>query len=536
VGSSVPRLRVGLWWGLCLAANPFSRQVDGYRVGMELSHPLQKVFTGMGSEDSQKSIPRRQIARLIGSSILPMVVLSEEDIVVFVNEAFEKLVGLDGDRLIGLDCSFLGRSSAQQTPRESLSDPDAIDAVSMRVAPPTTWSKQNLWAASDTVPDSLRLFVPLDSVANDSLSSDKGCVLVLFVPESKSNLLRRHSETSSLVDPLLQRWFRTKGDEPWYLAGGSLKSKLLRTQIAIAKQSSGSVAIIGIAGRCRDELVVSIHRARVAASANYQPSSMVTIDCRLMDNSLLDSMFEVIEETVKSHGTKAALLLSGLDLLPKELLTSLDRFLAEQPKLQLYVTLADHSFPAKDPMGARLWLRLSSLTIPLPSVRERLEDLEALIVAWFQDWQWRQSTGLRDSSKRQVTQMPMSQEFKDALFAFPWYGDLDELSATLEHAMRAADGQELSFDHLPVSVRTAASFVEKHQTMEPIDLDSVLESIERKLILEAIERCKGNRSAASKLLNISRARMIRRLQQWGIAPAAQDSTEDPDSPMFEEIE
>jgi DNA-binding NtrC family response regulator len=132
--------------------------------------------------------------------------------------------------------------------------------------------------------------------------------------------------------------------------------------------------------------------------------------------------------------------------------------------------------------------------------------------------------------------MPMTQDFKDAMFAFPWYGDLDELSTTLEHAMKAAGGQELSFDHLPVSVRTAASFIEKHQTIEPVDLDSVLESIERKLILEAIERCKGNRSAASKLLNISRARMIRRLQQWGIAPAAQDSTEDPDSPLFEEIE
>jgi DNA-binding NtrC family response regulator len=165
-----------------------------------------------------------------------------------------------------------------------------------------------------------------------------------------------------------------------------------------------------------------------------------------------------------------------------------------------------------------------------------LEDLEALMVAWFQDWQWRQSTGLRDSSKRQVTQMPMTQEFKDAMFAFPWYGDLDELSATLQHAIRAADGQELSFDQLPVSVRTATSYIEKNQTIEPIDLDAVLESIERKLILEAIEHCKGNRSAASKLLNISRARMIRRLQQWGIAPAVQDSTEDPDLPMFEEID
>lgn len=490
----------------------------------------------MGSEDIQKPVPRRQIARLIGSSVLPMVVLSEEDIVVFVNEAFEKLVGFEGDRLIGLDCSFLGRSTTQQNPAASMGDADAIDSVSVRIAPPTIWSKQNLWVASDTEPESLRLFVPLDSVANDSLSSDKGCVLVLFVPESKSNLFRRHSETSSLVDPLLQRWFSTKGDEPWYLAGGSLKSKLLRTQIAIAKQTSGSVAILGIAGSCRDELVVSIHRARLASTATYQPSSMVTIDCRLMDNSLLDSMFEVIEETVKSHGNKAALLLSGLDLLPVELLTSLDRFLAEQPKLQLYATLADNSFSAKDPVGARLWLRLSSLTIPLPSVRERLEDLEVLMVAWFQDWQWRQSTGLRDSSMRQVTQMPMTQDFKDAMFAFPWYGDLDELSTTLEHAMKAAGGQELSFDHLPVSVRTAASFIEKHQTIEPVDLDSVLESIERKLILEAIERCKGNRSAASKLLNISRARMIRRLQQWGIAPAAQDSTEDPDSPLFEEIE
>ncbi|MFN9412561.1 MAG: PAS domain S-box protein, partial [Pirellula sp.] len=103
------------------------------------------MFSGMGSEDIQKPVPRRQIARLIGSSVLPMVVLSEEDIVVFVNEAFEKLVGFEGDRLIGLDCSFLGRSTTQQNPAASMGDADAIDSVSVRIAPPTIWSKQNLW-------------------------------------------------------------------------------------------------------------------------------------------------------------------------------------------------------------------------------------------------------------------------------------------------------------------------------------------------------------------------------------------------------
>lgn len=490
----------------------------------------------MGSEDSQRPVPRRQIARLIGSSVLPMVVLSEDDIVVFVNEAFEKLAGLDSDRLIGLDCSFLGRSSAQQIPTVSMGDSEVIDLVTTRVAPPTTWSKQNLWVASDTAPDTLRLFVPLDSVSGDSLSAEKGSVLVLFVPESKSSLLRRLSETPFLVDPLLQSWFNTTSDDSWYLAGGSLKSKLLRTQVSIAKQSSGSVTIVGAAGRCRDELAMTIHRARSVAVASYHPSSLVTIDCRLMDNQLLDSMFEVIEETAKSYGSKAALLLSGLDLLPKELLTSLDRFLADQPKVQLFVTLEDDSSIAKDPMGARLWLRISSLSISFPRVRERLEDLDALIVAWFQHWQWRQSAGLRDSSKRPLTQIPMAQEFKDAMFAFPWYGDLDELSATLELAVQAANGQELTLFHLPAAVRTTASHIEKNQKIEPIDLDAVLESVERKLITEAIERCKGNRSAASKLLNISRARMIRRLQQWGITSTVQDNEEDSDPPMFEEIE
>jgi len=55
------------------------------------------------------------------------------------------------------------------------------------------------------------------------------------------------------------------------------------------------------------------------------------------------------------------------------------------------------------------------------------------------------------------------------------------------------------------------------------------------LILGALEHVKGNRSAAAKLLYVSRARLIRRLQQWGLDKESPEPLDD-DLPKFEEIE
>ena len=55
------------------------------------------------------------------------------------------------------------------------------------------------------------------------------------------------------------------------------------------------------------------------------------------------------------------------------------------------------------------------------------------------------------------------------------------------------------------------------------------------MILRALERFPQNKTSAAKILNISRARLLRRLQQWGIQAGNATGEGDDDLPVFNEV-
>jgi DNA-binding NtrC family response regulator len=142
-----------------------------------------------------------------------------------------------------------------------------------------------------------------------------------------------------------------------------------------------------------------------------------------------------------------------------------------------------------------------------------------------------------------ATKMEFSESFLDALCAYPWPGDIEELDSTLRLAFGAAQSEAPSValpllhdKHLPVNVRTSVSHIEKPSSTEPVDLDAILEDVERTMIMRAVERFPSNKTAAAKLLNISRARLLRRLQQWGVQVESESKDSDDDLPVFNELE
>jgi transcriptional regulator with PAS, ATPase and Fis domain len=123
----------------------------------------------------------------------------------------------------------------------------------------------------------------------------------------------------------------------------------------------------------------------------------------------------------------------------------------------------------------------------------------------------------------------------DALLAYSWPGDIDELDQALVHATRTATQGVLEESHLPISLRTYPSHIERPVAPDPIDLDQVLERLERMLIERAISLHPRNNTAAAKSLGISRARLLRRMQQWGLGSQPAASPES-DEVIFEELD
>jgi len=109
-------------------------------------------------------------------------------------------------------------------------------------------------------------------------------------------------------------------------------------------------------------------------------------------------------------------------------------------------------------------------------------------------------------------------EAMDQLVMYPWRGNFDELRTVIQQAARRATSPLIGPNDLPDALHHAArAAAHQRRAPEPIVLDQYLERIEAELIRRALKRSKGNRARAARLLGISRARLLRRIEQLGDA-------------------
>ena len=475
----------------------------------------------MSNEESPKPTSRRQIARLIGSSPLPIYVLSEDDVVVFANEAAGVYFAVDSEGLIGIDCSPIASAATD---------------LSSRLGLPLAWNRLKVHLAADLDGGAIRILLPIELIN----TSGRATVMVIIVPELSAESIRQIDWNGLAIRQMIQELFSQSGIEsPWFLVGSSAQTQFLRRQVQLAGKHEFPVVITGNEGAFREQLAIYIHRNRLKHKGASTLNPPVTIDCKLMDYSLLSGMLELISERRVTAAIGLGVILKDLDKLPMDLAPSLTSFLAKSSSIDLYATVESATVPmaspSSSPMQTELWNRVASFLVNIPSLSDRKEDLKELVNAWFVQTQKEMTTELRDDSKHIATEFQSTPEYFDALEAYPWKGDLSEFANAMVHAFREAKAEPLRASHLPISLRTSHSELEEAKQFNVIDLDSVLEETEKHLILGALEYAKGNRSAASKLLNVSRARLIRRLQQWGLDREATEAPED-DLPKFEEID
>ena len=165
------------------------------------------------------------------------------------------------------------------------------------------------------------------------------------------------------------------------------------------------------------------------------------------------------------------------------------------------------------------------LQIELPRLTDRLDDLRVLVASW-----------LESSENQGRKNLETTSAFCDVLCAYPWPDDIEEFSQTMQHALKSSgDSVQLDVAHLPINLRTCVSHAAQSNPIASVDLDAILEDVERTMILRALEISPSNKTAAAKLLNISRARLLRRLQQWGMLAEAESLDRDDDLPVFHEV-
>ncbi|MDX1412406.1 MAG: helix-turn-helix domain-containing protein, partial [Nitrospirales bacterium] len=148
-----------------------------------------------------------------------------------------------------------------------------------------------------------------------------------------------------------------------------------------------------------------------------------------------------------------------------------------------------------------LYYRLAVLPLTIPSLRDRREDIPSLVQHFLK----------RSSQKHGKSEIKVAPDGIDALVHNPWPGNVRELENLIERVVVTTKKACLSVEDLFMSTGEAAS---------PMDLSSVgkaaLKEAERKKILETLQKTKGDKTKAARLLKVSRASLYNKIKTYQI--------------------
>ena len=95
-----------------------------------------------------------------------------------------------------------------------------------------------------------------------------------------------------------------------------------------------------------------------------------------------------------------------------------------------------------------------------------------------------------------------------------------ELQNALEHALNFTDGNEIRTEHLPTRI-LYATWTSEHQdpksAEDAFSLNNALISAEHQTLVNALSKCRNNRTEAAKLLGISRSTLYEKLKKHRVA-------------------
>ncbi|WHY64485.1 sigma 54-interacting transcriptional regulator [Neobacillus sp. SuZ13] len=155
----------------------------------------------------------------------------------------------------------------------------------------------------------------------------------------------------------------------------------------------------------------------------------------------------------------------------------------------------------------QLYFHLSVITIDIPPLRTRKEDIVAHAQNFVQEF----------NSKYKKPVLEISSETMNQLVNYDWPGNIRELRNTIERLVLLTDKSVITEEHLPDSIKS--KLIVKQTTSqkgEIVQQKDVLINPEAQEIEEALRKTYGNKSAAANLLGISRGTLYNKIKEYGL--------------------
>jgi two-component system NtrC family response regulator len=285
--------------------------------------------------------------------------------------------------------------------------------------------------------------------------------------------------------------------------------------------SDATVLIRGESGTGKELIAKAIHYASPRAAG-----PLVRVNCAALPETLLESELFGHEKGAFTGAVAArkgrfeladggSLFLDEIGDLPLHLQVKLLRVLQEREiervgsarpqAVDVRVLAATHrNLEALVPEGRfrdDLYYRINVVTISLPPLRERREDLPLLIDLFLR----------RFSAKSDKPVAGLSAEAREALLRYDYPGNVRELENLIERAVVLTRDEVIGLRDLPLTLHDASP-----DPARPAGLVPAVEGLERRMIREALGRAAGVQTRAAEILGISERVLRYKLRKYGL--------------------
>lgn len=345
------------------------------------------------------------------------------------------------------------------------------------------------------------------------------------------------ADKTAYIQDLEQKIETLNASDPFYKIKG--RSKALIESIKLAKRvasTDASVLIAGESGVGKELFAQALHKASARTTEPF-----VDLNCGAIPASLFESELFGYEKGAFTGATKegkkgkfdlakgGTLFLDEIGEMPLDLQVKLLRVLQEKKFYRVggntpipfdvrIISATNRNLEEMVASGTfrqDLYYRLNVVSIQIPSLRERIEDIPELVQLFITEF----------SNKYHRPIPYIDPEVMLTFLNNPWHGNIRQLRNTIEHMIILADEGGIFPGHIPQSLNGNQLVQRSHSnsSQSPLKItgtphysesagDTDLEALQM-----ALEKTYGNKSAAAKLLGISRVTLYNKIKKYGLS-------------------
>jgi len=305
------------------------------------------------------------------------------------------------------------------------------------------------------------------------------------------------------------------------MVGGSSPMKVVHEQIVKVADSRATILIRGASGTGKELVARALHYG-----STRKDKTFVKVNCAALSAGILESELFGHEKGAftGAHSRKigrfeladgGTLLLDEVSEIPLELQAKLLRALQEREFERVGGTdtiqvdtrlIATTNRPleqavAEGKFREDLFFRLNVIAIQLPPLRDRMEDIPALLEHFLQ----------RSNRENGRSVKGFTREGRDFLLAYDWPGNVRELQNAVERAVVLSSEDYLT----PQSFQLAGKDLPRSGPSAGLEAGMTVAEAEQQLIFTTLSHCADNRTKAAEMLGISVRTLRNKLKEYG---------------------